>query len=92
MKAPSAIIHFQKGDIDNLNVNASYKAINLMRFVIEGYPTNTINRNNFLIGIARGEILTRLLIKGHRFREIILSKAAMVRMKYNIIHEFKHTV
>ena len=73
MKAPSAIIHFQKGDIDNLNVNAS--------FVIEGYPTNTINRNNFLVEIARGEILTRLLIKGHRFRAIILLKVVMVRMK-----------
>ena len=73
MKAPSAIIHFQKGDIDNLNVNAS--------FVIEGYPTNTINRNNFLVEIARGEILTRLLIKGHRFKEIILLKVAMVRME-----------
>ena len=86
MKAPSAIIHFQKGDTINLNVFGSYKAI------IEGYITNTNNRNNFLIGIARGEILTRLLIKGHRFREIILLKVAMVRMKYNIIHEFKHTV
>ena len=56
----------------------------------KGYSTYTNNRNNFLIGIVRGEILTRLLIKGHRFREIILLTVAMVSMTYNITHAFKH--